>query len=524
MVEGEGGEEGRGVVDLVGAGPGDPGLLTRRGEAVLSRAEVVVYDHLASPRLLDLAPRSALRICAGKSIGHCTLNQDEINALLVEHARKGRRVVRLKGGDPYVFGRGAEELAFLRASGGPVRVVPGVTAAGGVPAYARVPITHRDDASAVAFVTGHGDPEAPAPAGSGLDWPSLARFPGTLVIYMGVTRLAALCRTLVREGKPATTPAALIMSGTTPRQRTVVGTLDDLAARVAEARLGPPALVVVGEVVARRPALGWFEELPLFGQRIVVTRPAGEAPRAADDLEAFGAEALIAPTVEILPATDLEPIDRAIDRLETYDWVVFTSGNGVRSFLDRLEARGRDLRALGSSRLAAIGPSTAEVLASYHLRADLVPASFRSQALAEALAPRVAGRRVLLARADRGRTVLLDELGRIADVEQVAVYRNADAEALPPEVLERIAGGTVDWITLTSPAIAERLHALLPDEARDRVGRSIRLASLSPVTSAAAARLGWLIAAEAATYTWPGLVRALADRVAADRASPPGPA
>src|SRR4051812_29457977 len=209
MVEGEGVEQGRGVVDLVGAGPGDPGLLPRRGEAVLSRAEVVVYDHLASPRLLDLAPRSALRICAGKSIGHCTLTQDQINALLVEHARRGRRVVRLKGGDPYVFGRGAEEVAHLRAAGVAVRVVPGVTAAVGVTAYAGVPITHRDSASAVAFVTGHDDPESPSgPARNRLDWAALARFPGTLVIYMGVTWLPALCRTLIREGKPAATPAA----------------------------------------------------------------------------------------------------------------------------------------------------------------------------------------------------------------------------------------------------------------------------------------------------------------------------
>jgi uroporphyrinogen III methyltransferase/synthase len=511
--------EGGGSVDLVGAGPGDPGLLTRRGEAVLARAEVVVYDHLASPRLLDLVPRSALLICAGKSIGHCTLTQDEINALLVEHARRGRRVVRLKGGDPYVFGRGAEEVEHLRAAGIAVRVVPGVTAAVGVTAYAGVPITHRDCASAVAFVTGHDDPEAPT-AKEPLDWAALARFPGPLVVYMGVTRLPGLCRTLIREGKPETTPAALIGSGTMARQRTVVGTLADLAWRVAEAKLGPPALLVVGAVVALRPALNWFEELPLFGQRVVVTRPIDEADRAAAELEALGAEVLIAPTVEILPPADHAPIDDAIARLDTFDWLVFTSGNGVRSFLGRLEAQGRDLRALGASKLAAIGPATAEVLAGYHLRADLVPESFRSEALAEALAPRVAGRRVLLARADRGRTLLLDELGRIADVEQVAVYRNADVEALPPAVLDRIAEGTIDWITLTSSAIAERLHALLPDEARHQIGRSIRLASLSPVTSATAARLGWPVAAEAGTYTWPGLVRALTDRVAADRASP----
>ncbi len=508
--------EHRGTVYLVGAGPGDPGLLTRRGGEVLARADVVVYDHLASSRLLDRVPREALRICAGKSIGHLTLSQEAINALLVEHARAGRTVVRLKGGDPYVFGRGAEEAEHLRSAGIPFQVVPGVTAGVGVTAYAGMPVTHRDVASAVAFVTGHSDPEA-ASGHHRLDWSALARFPGTLVIYMGVTRLPSLCRTLVRLGKPETTRAALVEAGTLARQRTVVGTLADLPARVAEAKLGPPALLVIGDVVARRPALRWFEDLPLFGQRIVVTRPSDEADGSAAELEALGAEVLVAPTVAILPPADYGPLDRALDRLGEFDWLVFTSGNGVRFFLERLEARGRDLRALGPLKLAAIGPATAEALAHFHLKADLVPGSFRSEALAEALAARTHGRHILLARADRGRTVLKDELQRVAEVEQVAVYRNADAEALPPPVLERIAEGSVDWITLTSSAITERLHALLPDESRAAIGRAIRLVSLSPVTSATAARLGWPVAVEADVYTWNGLVQALLDHIGRER-------
>lgn len=509
-----------GIVYLVGAGPGDPGLFTRRGEEVLSRAQVVVYDHLASPRLLDIAPADALRICAGKSIGHCTMSQDEINALLVEHARAGRVVVRLKGGDPYVFGRGAEEAEHLRASGIPFQVVPGVTAAVGVTAYAGVPITHRDAASAVAFVTGHHDPEAPPGVGR-VDWPALARFPGTLVVYMGVTRLESLCRTLVRLGKPETTPAALIESGTLARQRTVAATLGDLPARVAEAGLGPPALLVIGEVVARRPSLSWFEELPLFGQRILVTRPVDEANRSASGLEALGAEVLIAPTVAIRPLEDYAEVDRTISRLAEFDWLVFTSGNGVRALLDRIEYLGLDLRAVGHMKLAAIGPATAEALRAYRLKADVVPESYRSEGLAEALADRVAGRRVLLARADRGRTVLKDELGRIARVEQVAVYRNADAEALPGAIAARIEEGAVDWITLTSSAITERLHALLPESARRRIGQEVRLASLSPVTSETAARLGWPVAAEASVFTWDGLIRAIVDRRNAERGSRP---
>ena len=505
-----------GIVYLVGAGPGDPGLLTRRGAEVLARADVVVYDHLASPRLLDLAPASALRVCAGKSVGHCTLSQGEINALLVEHAREGRGWSGSRGATRSSSAVGPRRPSTCTPPGIPVQVVPGVTAGVGVSTYAGIPITHRDAASAVAFVTGHDDPESPT-SPSPLDWEALARFPGTLVIYMGVTRLERLCRTLIRLGKPATTPAALVQSGTLATQRTVVATLADLAARAIEGGFGPPALVIIGEVVGARPALNWFEGLPLFGQRIVVTRPAGESELASASLEALGAEALAAPTVTIEPPDDFGPIDEALARLRSFDWLVFTSGNGVRHFLDRLESRGLDLRALGHLKLAAIGPATAEALGRYRLKADLVPDSFRSEALAEALAPHVVGRRVLLARADRGRTVLKDELRRVAHVEQVAVYRNLDAGAIDPVVLGRIAEGSVDWITLTSSAITERLHALLPEEARRRIGGSIRLASLSPVTSATAERLGWPIAAEAGTYTWDGLVAAIVERVALDR-------
>jgi uroporphyrinogen III methyltransferase/synthase len=248
-----------------------------------------------------------------------------------------------------------------------------------------------------------------------------------------------------------------------------------------------------------------------------VTRPSDEADGAAADLEALGAEVLVAPTVEILPPADFAPIDRAIAAIATFDWLVFTSGNGVRFFLERLESTGRDLRALGSLKLAAIGPATATALGRFHLRADLVPETYRSEDLAAALAPRVAGRRVLLARADRGRTLLLDVLRFVAHVEQIAVYCNADAGAIPALVIDRLVAGSVDWITLTSSAIAERLHALLPDEARRRIGREVRLASLSPVTTATAARLGWPVGAEASVATWPGLVRALVDRVTADR-------
>lgn len=507
----------RGIVYLIGAGPGDPGLMTVRGADRLARAEVVVFDHLANDRLLDLAPARALRIFAGKSVGHCTLDQDAINRTLAEHAEAGKIVVRLKGGDPLVFGRGSEEAIFLRSRGVAFEIVPGVTAGVGATAYAGIPVTCRGGSSAVAFVTGHGDPET-ASGRSRLDWPALARFPGTLVVYMGVTHLESICRTLIREGKDPATPAATVESGSLPSQRVVSATLGTISELARASRLHPPALLVVGEVVGRREELAWFESLPLSGQRIVVTRPRDEGARSSDALEAMGAEVLLAPTVEIRPIEDVGPLDGALDRISEYDWLVFTSVNGVRSFFERLFERGKDLRALGGVRLAAIGPATAEALDRFHLRADLVPPSFRSESLAEALAGVAAGSRILLARADRGRTILQDELSRLAEVEQVAVYQNADVDRLPDALVDRVVEGSVDWITLSSSAIAARLHALLPEPARRRIGREVKLASISPITTKAAADLGWTVAAEASAHTWDGLIEALVRQVAAERA------
>jgi uroporphyrinogen III methyltransferase / synthase len=507
---------------LVGAGPGDPGLITRRGEALLARADIVVYDHLAGVNLLELAPPEAVRIEAGKSIGHCVLRQDEINEILVTQARAGKTVVRLKGGDPLIFGRGGEEAQALHAAGIPFEIVPGVTAGVGVPAYAGIAVTQRAAASAVAFVTGHADPEAESEQEPGrLDWQALARFPGTLVVYMGATHLAAICRTLIRLGKSGDTPAAVIQSGTTASQRTLVATLERMATATVRSAFRPPALLVVGSVVDLRSELAWYESLPLFGQRIVVTRPRHESIRAAAHLEALGAEVLLAPCVEIQPVADPGPLDLAIDNLGAYDWLVFTSATGVRFFMKRLDDRGSDLRALGSVKLAAIGPETARALAQFHLRADLIPHTFRSESLAEAVGRVAGGGNVLLARADRGRTILKDELARLAKVDQVAVYHQADCDALPEPVLARIADGSVDWITLTSSAITARLHQLLPERDRLRIGREIRLASLSPVTTQSAANLGWHVAAEAAEYTWDGLVQAL---VTSTRASSQLPA
>jgi uroporphyrinogen III methyltransferase/synthase len=505
-----------GTVYLVGAGPGDPQLFTLRGQRVLSAADVVVYDQLANPRLLELAPVGCERVFVGKSSGRCTISQVDIAGLLIDRARAGLTVVRLKGGDPLVFGRGGEEAIALQAAGIPFEIVPGVTAGLGVLAHAGIPVTHRGESSAVAFITGHNDPDS-GDDESGLDWPALARFPGTLVVYMGIRHLDAICAKLIRSGKPGSTPSAVIESGTLGGQRTHVGTLETIAGLAAAAGARPPALLVIGSVVSLRTEIAWSEKRPLFGQRIVITRPIDEARRVAIEIEELGAEALLAPTVVLRPIADHGPLDSAIDHIADYDWVVFTSAAGVRFFWDRLEARGRDARALGSVRLATIGPATAGALAQYHLRADLVSESYRSESLAETLAASAAGGRILLAQADRGRGVLRERLERVATVDQVAVYHNEDADELPDPVVARLNAGTVDWITLTSPAIANRLLDLLPVEARTRIGAEIKLATISPITTEAVVKRGYTVAVEAITHDWPGLVRAMIEWVARQR-------
>src|SRR5262245_46367071 len=434
-------------VALVGAGPGHPGLLTLRAVECLRCADLVLYDRLVPVELLEHAPASAKRMCVEEVPTPHPERYPLIHQSMIDAARQGLRVVRLKGGDPFVFGRGAEEAEALRAAGIDYEIVPGVTAALGATACAGIPVTHRRHSSAVALITGH---EQPGKPGSRLDWPALAAFPGTLVFYMAVGRLESIAGSLLHNGKPAETPAAVIERGSTARQRTIRATLATLVEVVRREQVQAPALVVLGEVVPLRDELQWFENRPLFGKRVLVTRPrhlAGEMVAALADL---GAEAVVLPVVEIADPDDWGPVDAALARLGDYHWLAFTSANGVKAFLDRLLARGRDLRALGGLKLAAIGPATAEALKAYHLSADVVPAEFNSEGLVAALRPRVAGQRVLLARADRGLELLREELGKIAAVEQIAVYSQRDAELPAGDVLARLNAGEIEYVTLTS--------------------------------------------------------------------------
>ncbi len=496
-----------GIVYLVGAGPGDPGLLTLRGRAVLASADVVVYDALLSPRLLRHAPADAERVYVGKRSDRHTLPQDEINALLVARARAGQTVVRLKGGDPFVFGRGGEEAVALADAGVRFEVVPGVTAGVAALAYAGIPATHRDHASALGLVTGHA---AADKADDPLDWPALARWPGTLVFFMGVANLPRICASLIDAGMDAGTPAAAVRWGTTPRQTTVAGTLATLPDRAAEAGLKPPAVIVVGGVVGLRDRLAWFETRPLLGRRILVTRARAQASRLVEALEALGAEAVEAPAIRIEPPEDRAPLLAAARDAASYDWIVFTSVNGVDAFFAALAEAGGDARALAGVRLATIGPATTERLASHGLRADLQPATYTGAAVAEALTAAAAldGAAVLLPRADIAPPDLADALAAAgARVTEVAAYRTvpdaAGAEAAAGDLRERRA----DWITFTSSSTVRNLVEAVGAETVRASGA--RLASIGPTTSATLREVGLAPTVEAAEHTIPGLVAAI---------------
>ncbi|HEY7426774.1 MAG TPA: uroporphyrinogen-III C-methyltransferase [Gemmataceae bacterium] len=496
-------------VALVGAGPGNPGLLTLRAAELLARADLVLYDRLVPVRLLDGVPAASRRICVDALHGSHPERWPEIYQIMIDAAREGQRVVRLKGGDPFVFGRGGEEAEALRQAGVAYEVVPGVTAALGAGAFAGIPLTHRQHVSAVAFVTGH---EKPDKTDSFLDWPALARFPGTLVIYMGVSRLPHIVQMLLDNGKSAETPAAAVHWATTGRQRTVTATLCDLPAAVQQAELKAPSLVLIGSVVSLRAELSWFEARPLLGKRILVTRPRHQATEMMARLEELGAMVSLLPAVEVREPADWTPVDRALTGLAAYQWLVFTSANGVDALIRRLRQTGRDLRALGSLRLAVIGPATADALRRYHLEPDLIPPAYDSESLASALKERAAGQRVLLARADRGREVLREQLANVAEVEQIAVYSQVDAIEPGGEALQALRRGEIDYVTLTSSNIARSLIRALDEESL-RLIRSgvVRLVSISPVTSAAIRELDLPVAAEAQEFTAEGVVQALLD-------------
>ncbi len=483
-------------VYLAGAGPGDPELITLKTRRVLEQADSVLYDHLAPIELLDLAPPSAERVYVGKKKSEHAATQDEICEMLIERGRRGLNVVRLKGGDPFIFGRGGEEAEALTNAGIPFEVIPGVTTPLGIAAYTGVPLTHRDHTSAVTFVTGH-DVEK-------IDWAKVGTCE-TIVVFMGLSHIADIAGRIIAAGRSPDTPAMAVRWATRPDQQTIIGTLASLPDLIAQQAMRPPATFVIGEVVALRNKLDWFERLPLFGRRIVVTRAREQSAALAAPLRRLGARVIELPAIHIGPASDYGPLDRAIEDLPAYDWLIFTSANGVKFFLERLDKSPADLRRL-RARICAIGPVTRDALRAAHLKTDIMAAEYVAEGLLDALsATDVSGARILIARAAVARDVLPQTLrARGAAVDVVEAYRTSAPDDLPARAAEALAAKP-QFITFTSTSTVENLlSAVSASELRN-----VEAVSIGPVTTAALRRFGIERITEAAEYTAAGIVEAI---------------
>jgi uroporphyrinogen III methyltransferase / synthase len=494
-----------GRVYIIGAGPGDPGLLTLKGLKCLQEAEVLIYDHLVAEEILGHAGKTIRLIYAGKQGGAHTLSQDEINKRLVKEARAGKVVARLKGGDPFVFGRGGEEAEILAKAGIPFEIIPGVTSAIAVPSYAGIPLTHRGFTSTVAFVTGHEDP---AKGKSDIDWGALARI-GTLVFLMGVKNLPKIVAGLIGQGKDPETPAALIRWGTTADQQTLTGTLSNIVKLSKKKGFSPPSIFVVGKVVGLRDPLDWFERKPLFGRGIVVTRPETQAGEMIDLLWQQGARVIAFPTIKVVPPENWQALDRALENLETYRWIIFTSANGVKFFFARLRETGRDIRDLKGIRICTIGPATAATIEAMGIRVDLIPEAYISEGVVKAFANQdIKGRKILLPRAETARDVIPEELAKMgAGVDVVTVYRTVASKRKKEELIPLIGAGKVDVITFTSPSTVHNFMSIMGK--KFRLPPQIRIACIGPVTAAAVKKAGMNVDIMREEFTIPGLIEAM---------------
>lgn len=496
-----------GRVALVGAGPGDPKLITLRGKELLEEADTIIYDYLANPKLLQSARAEAEKIYVGKKGGaRSPLHQAEINQMMISAASAGKRVVRLKGGDPFIFGRGGEEVEALVAAGIPFEVVPGVTSAISCPAYAGIPLTHREIASSVLLVTGHEDPEK---EGNAIDLKRLATGADTLVFLMAMGNLSAITEQLIRSGKSPSTPIALIQWGTHPHQRTLVGQLDNLPEKAAAAGMKPPAVIVVGEVVSLRGQLGWFESRPLFGRRILVTRAEEQAEEFSDLLETLGAQTVSFSTLKIVPPANWDTLDRAIDQIESYDGLIFTSANGVRFFRERVKTRGLDLRILKGLEITAMGPRTAKEIETWGIRVDLIPDEFQAEGVVSALANKgIAGKRFLLPRAKEARGLLPEEIQRRGGVIDVVVAYEAVKPRYTAQEIEALLGGSrIDMVTFGS---SSTLNNFMEIVGKERLTSS-PIACIGPITAKTAGDFGLKVAVIPKESTFPALAEAIAD-------------
>ncbi len=497
-----------GKVYLVGAGPGDPGLITQKGIDCIGFADVIIYDYLASKQLLGFMTDSAELIYAGKQGGDHTLTQDQINALIVDKAAAGSVVVRLKGGDPFIFGRGGEEIEALIEQNIAFEIVPGVTSAIAAPAYAGIPLTHRQYTSSVTFITGHEDPNKTE---SMLNWEALANTGGTLVFLMGVKNLPKITARLAECGMDRETPVALVRWGTTPSQQTVAGTLSTINENVAAAGLKPPCIIVVGRVAGLREKMKWFEDRPLFGRRIVVTRARKQSSDMVKKLSDMGAQCLEYPVIKVSVPEDTTFLDEAIHNIRSFDWLVFTSVNGVEVFFSRMEALGKDTRSLGHIQTAAIGPATAAQMRQSGLNADIIPENYRAESVVAAFAGKnVSGKNILLPRAAGARPVLPVELAKMgANVEEIIAYHTISDTTATGPLLQGLREKTIDMVTFTSSSTVTNFKALLPEAEFDDLLSGITIAAIGPITAETAAKNGFTVDVTAEEYTIDGLCEAI---------------
>lgn len=507
-----------GKVYLIGAGPGDPGLITVKGMECIQKADVVVYDYLAAPALLGHARKNAEIIYVGKKGGDHTMSQDGINALLAEKGRQGHVVARLKGGDPFIFGRGGEEAEVLIDAKIPFEVVPGVTSAIAAPAYAGIPLTHREHTSSVSIITGHEDPKKNE---SSLRWDTFAQSGSTLVFLMGVKNLPNITERLMAHGKSPDTPVALVRWGTTTQQKSVTGTLGSIVKRVEEAGLKAPAIIVVGDVVSLRSKMRWFENRPLFGKRIVVTRARAQSSGLLANLTELGAHCIEIPTIEVVAPPDNTPLIQAMGDLKKYDWIVFTSVNGVKFFFDTLKASGRDVRALGHLQFACIGPVTKEELSKHGIISDVLPESYRAESVIDAFSGlETEGKAILIPRAKEARSILPEALTRMgAKVNEVTAYVTQQVDEERETLISLLEKNEVDLVTFTSSSTVKNFKALLPEERIEELLSNITFASIGPITSDTAIAEGMRPEITASEYTIPGLIGAILDHYAPPKAT-----
>lgn len=502
----------KGFVYLIGAGPGDPDLFTLKGKKILQKAEVIVYDHLVSDAILAFANPEAEYIYVGKISGKHALSQDEINAVLVNRAGEDKIVARLKGGDPFLFGRGGEEALYIREHGYDFEIVPGITSAIAVPAYAGIPVTHRDATSSFAVITGH---EKPGKSESSIRWREIANGIGTLVFLMGVENLEYICEQLIKHGREASTPVALIRWGTLPEQEVLTGTLDTIVKEAKRISFKPPAVIVVGDVVHLQEKLSWVEKRPLWGKKVVVTRARAQASQLVEKIRELGGEAIEFPSIKIAKEEGLNPLYNAFKNIEHYDWIVFTSINSVKIFFDEMFKNNMDIRDLKGIKICAIGPATRDKLIERGLQVNIVPDEYRAEGIIEELSREIIpGQWILLPRARGARGILPDTIRKWgANVNEVYLYSAVAASRVSSAAREKILNGQVDYITFTSSSTVSNFVKIIGRENVARVNKNIKVACIGPVTADKAREYGFTVDIMSGEYTINGLLDAILEEV-----------